>query len=499
MAAIAKLLFSRKTPNIPSLLEISLDDIRIGLENESFTATDLVHAYTKGIQEIDYVFKSAIEVNPDAASITQQLDEEAKNPGRRGPLHRVPIMLKNNIVTLNRMEATAGSAALLGAKSAHEASIVPKLCEAGAVILGKITLTEWAHHRWSNAPTGWCPRGSQCTRPFYPNMNASGSSTGSGVATVLRLTFAALGTETGGSICNPAGKANVVGLKPTTGLVARDGLVPASNRLDAATILTAIAGRSEADNRTWDIPLDKIPDYSSAYQSSNLKGIQIDESEAFDKVIHELKNAGAEIVDKVELSAAKAWETYSSTDQLIVTISYFAPSLANYFKTLKSNPNNLHSLEDLIEYTKRAPAEAYLRYNVDTFELALRKDHYESDKYRKLEEFRADVVSRGGIDGSLDRRKFEVLVTPTAAGTPVSFASLGGSPLIAVPLGFYGPNTSVVKDKKGDVVSIAPGIRFPNCFCAGRFEEEKLVRVAHAFEAIHEMEAGNSTSYRRRI
>ena len=258
-------------------------------------------------------------------------------------------------------------------------------------------------------------------------------------------------------------------------------MIPASNSLDtvgpfartvkdAAAILTIIAGRSDRDRRTWAIPFDRTPDYAASCQSKDLRGIRIgvprqsfgsiepDEAKAFEMAIKELQSTGAEIVDNIELLAAKDWESYSSADRMSVTVADLADSLADYFKTLKTNPNNLHSLEDLIEYTKNTPEEEYPQYNVATFELALDKKYYSSEKFKKLEELRAYITSEGGIEGALDRNKLDVLVVPTAATTPVSFASLAGSPIIAVPLGFYGPDTPVVKDKKGDLISQAPGI-----------------------------------------
>lgn len=234
--------------------------------------------------------------------------------------------------------------------------------------------------------------------------------------------------------------------------------------------MSAIAGKSDRDARTKDIPFDKVPDYSAACQSKDLKGIRVgiprqsigdiepDEARAFKKAIEALKSAGAEIIDEVKLLAANEWEAYSSSDRMSVTVADLAESLASYLNSLTANPNNLHSLEDLVEYTKNTPEEEFPRYDVATFELALDKAHYDSEKYEKLEKLRSYIASEGGIDGALDREKLDVLVVPTAASTPVSFASLSGSPVIAVPLGFYGPDTSVVKDKKGDLITLAPGI-----------------------------------------
>ncbi|TPX12800.1 uncharacterized protein E0L32_006680 [Thyridium curvatum] len=344
-------------------------------------------------------------------------------------------------------------------------------------------------------------------------MKASGSSTGSAVATTLGLTFAALGTEADGSICNPAGKASLVGLKPTTGLVSRDGVIPASNRLDtvglftrrvrdSAAILSVIAGKSDRDSRTQDIPFDTIPNYVAACSSTDLGGIRIGiprqsigsvepaETEAFEKAIQELKSAGAEIVDDVKLTAADEWESYSSHDRMSVTIADLAESLEKYFATLETNPNGLHSLKDLIDYTRNTPEEDFAHYNTATFEMALDHDHYASDKFAKLDKLREFITAGGGLGAALNRENLDVLVVPTAASTPVTFASLEGSPLITVPLGFHGPDTPVVKEKKGDLyntnyVFLFALYSFPICFLGRRFAEEKLLQIAYAFELIH--------------
>ena len=183
-----------------------------------------------------------------------------------------------------------------------------------------------------------------------------------------------------------------------------------------------------------------------------------DETKAFDAAVAELKSVGAEIVADVTLLAAEEWARYSSTDQVSLTIVDLANSLSDYFATLETNPKSLHSLQDLIEYTGNTPGEGYPLYNVDTFDLALDKAHYDSDKFRNLTELHEYIKTDGGIEGVLRRENLDVLAVPTAARIPVSFASLAGSPLISMPLGFHGPGTPVGKDKKGDLINLAPGI-----------------------------------------
>lgn len=408
-------------------------------------------------------------------------------------------MLKDNIVTLDRMEGTSGSHALLGAKPAHESTVAQKLRDAGAILLGKTNLSEWANARWNNASTGWSPRGGQCTGPFYPRMKASGSSTGSAVATVLGLTFASLGTEvrcftfachsesrlteqqTGGSIIGPAGKASVVGLKPTTGLVSRDGTVPHTrsrdtvgpltrNVKDAATILSVIAGKSLRDSLTSDIPFSQIPDYAASCRSTNLHGVRIgiprahfgkvdsDVSQAFEKAIISLQSAGAEIFENVQLQAADQWQSYTSTERLLLIYSELASTVSEYLHNLVSNPNDLHTMEDLIEYTKTTPEEAFPDRDVSKFELSLNHTHYASETHKEMLEMCKHIAADGGIAGALDRLGLDVLVAPATASLPLWFASFGNSPVIAVPLGFSAPDTPVIKDPLGDLITSAPGI-----------------------------------------
>ncbi|KAI0539701.1 glutamyl-tRNA amidotransferase subunit A [Xylaria digitata] len=402
MAALVKLtppLEREVTSPIPSLLGISLDGISIGFDVGIFTATDVVCAYLKRIEEVNHLFESVLEINKDAVRIARELDEEAKKSGRRG-----------------------------------------------AIILGNASLTEWANYGWNNAATGWCPRG----------MKTSGSSTGSVVSTSLGLAFAAIGTETNGSICNPARKGNLVGLKPTTGLVSRDGIIPASYRFDttrpftqnvkdAATILRIIAGKTCQKSDLSGIRID-IPRHC-------IQVIQQDEAATFANAVKTLDILGAEI---------------SLKDTMSVTIADLADSLGDYSKSLETIPQSIDSLQELIEYTKATAEERYPTYN----------------KYKKLGDLFESIRTDGGSQGALDREKLDVLIVPIATSIPVTFASLAGSPLIAVPLGFYGPDTPVAKDSKGDLIALAPGIPFPICFFTRRFEEELLLKVAHAFEQL---------------
>src|SRR3954470_20788749 len=238
------------------LEEITITELQEGMKSGRFTARSLVEKYTKRIEDIDKRGPSVnaiIEMNPDALSIAQELDRERKAKGPRGPLHGIPVLIKDNINTADRMMTTAGSLALVGSKPAKDAFVAQKLRVAGAVILGKTNLSEWANIRSSHSTSGWSGRGGLTKNPYALNRNACGSSSGSGVAVSANFCAAAIGTETDGSIVCPAHANGIVGLKPTVGLVSRAGILPISHSqdgagpmartvADAALLLTVIAG-----------------------------------------------------------------------------------------------------------------------------------------------------------------------------------------------------------------------------------------------------------------
>ncbi|KAK4197978.1 amidase signature domain-containing protein [Triangularia verruculosa] len=413
---LSKLAFWRSTSSssdIPSLLDITLDDIAAGLDSGKFTVLDLVRAYLKRINEVDDHFRSIPKTNSDAEAIAQSLDDEIKTP-----LHGVPIVFKDCIVT-HDMEATSGSTVLLGAKPANESTVAANLRRAGCVILGKAAQTEWQNFRYTNQPTGWTARRGQCTGTFFPNMKASGSSIGSAVATSLGLSFAGVGAETDGSICNPAGKASIVGLKATAGLISRDGVIPNSNRLDAlgimarnvkdaATFLSAMAGKSEQDPLTNEIPFEKIPNYPLSCATSDLKGIKIgvptslvgrlepEEARSFEVAVSVLEMLGATVIHNVALLAEERWRATT----------------------------RIRTLQDLIDLTKADPNEDYPNHNVESFEIAANLDPA-SQEFKELEAARDFVKGEGGLQAAMDRNQLDLFVTPTYSDIPGDLITVG--------------------------------------------------------------------------
>ena len=216
--------------SFPLLLEATLDDLTAGLESNLFTSADLVKAYSLRILEVNSTLHVVTELNPDALAIAKHADELRKNGTILGPLHGIPILIKNNIATGDAMNNTAGSFALLGAKQG-DSTIAAKLRKAGAIILGKTNLSQWANFRSNNSTNGWSAYGGQTTGAYYPEQDPSGSSSGSGVASSIGLALGALGTETSGSILSPADVSNLVGIKPSVGLTSRHLVIPVSDNL----------------------------------------------------------------------------------------------------------------------------------------------------------------------------------------------------------------------------------------------------------------------------
>lgn len=288
--------------SFPSLFDVTLEELIVGLESKLFTSKDLVNvsrdfecfhrltdqAYVARINEVNGTLHAITQLNPDASSIASQLDAERANGTVRGPLHGIPIIIKNNIATADKMDNTAGSFALAGAKVTRDSTIAAKLRKAGAVILGKANLSQWANFRSDNSTNGWSAIGGQVYGAYYYDQDPSGSSSGSAVSSSIGLSLAALGTETDGSIIGPSDANNVVGIKPTVGLTSRDLVIPISQHQDtvgpiartvkdAAYILSAIAGYSPYDNYTSAIPYPNhaIPDYTAACNFSALRGKRI--------------------------------------------------------------------------------------------------------------------------------------------------------------------------------------------------------------------------------
>ncbi|PVH82022.1 amidase signature enzyme [Cadophora sp. DSE1049] len=417
-------------------------------------------AYLARIAEVNNTFHAVTEVNPDALAIAAELDAERSTGSIRGPLHGIPILLKNLIATNDKMNNTAGSWALVGARVPRDSTVAQKLRAAGAILLGKANLSEWANARSSNSTDG------------YP----SGSSSGSAVATALGLALGALGTETDGSIISPASFSNVVGIKPTVGLTSRYLVIPISEHQDtvgplartvkdAAMILKAIAGTDPRDNYTSDIPGGITPDYVAACKYSALSGVRLgiprnvlflsDDKyapmiEAFEKAVNVLRHAGATIVEDTNFTAAA--EFLNSNLPQVVVNADITVDLKKYFDSL----TDTGQWDEALASWNNTDPRFWPAYQQNLY--------YGGD---------------GGLLGAIKRHNLDAVILPSELSS--DWAAAVGSPIVSVPMSSYPAGTPVVKNDRS-LVESAPNMPFGLGFLGERFTERKLIGMAYAFE-----------------
>ncbi|KAH7059035.1 amidase [Macrophomina phaseolina] len=494
---------------VPNLIDATIEDLQTGLDAALFTSVDLVNAYIARINEVNSTVHAVTELNPDAIEIARQLDAERGNGTSRGPLHGIPILIKNNIATKDKMNNTAGSYALLGAKVPRDAAVARKLREAGAVILGKTGLSQWANFRSNNSTNGWSAYGGQVTAAYYPNQDPSGSSSGSGVSSDLGLALASLGTETDGSILSPSNKNNLVGIKPTVGLTSRNLVIPISEHQDtvgpmartvkdAATILSAIAGPDPFDNYTLASPFlnTSLPNYIAACNASALSGARIgiptnvlstyasflsapELSAFYDTALPVLAAAGATLVPNANFSAFDQY--INSSNETLVLNADFLANLAAYLAALSFNPTNVTDLADVRAFTRSFPLEDYPDRDTGAWDDALDVQGWSNDDPRFWAAYQADLFlgGEGGVLGVLEREGLDAVVLPTSVSPGVP--AIVGSPVVTVPLGFLPPNASVVASRRG-LVDEGPGIPFGLSFLGRKWDEATLIGLAYAFE-----------------
>ena len=503
---------STKGVHFPSLYDVTTEELIVGLESGLFTSVDLVNGYIARINEVNDTLRAVTQLNPDAIEIAQQLDDERAKGATRGPLHGLPIIIKNNIATDDSMDTTAGSYALAGAKVPRDSTMAMKLRKAGAILLGKANLSQWANFRSNNGSSGWSAIGGQVIGPYFPDQDPSGSSSGSGVSSSLGLALATLGTETDGSIISPSDANNVVGIKPTVGLTSRDLVIPISEHQDtigpiartvkdAAYILNAIAGFSAYDNYTSAIPFPDytIPDYVAACNFSGLRGKRIGiprnvfdtprvRNSAFGAILDTfdnyalpvLRSAGAIIVDNTTWPGYDA-EPVNRTS--VVLEADFISDLHNYLAELTYNPNNVTTLELVREFTQGYPLEDYPDRDTAVWDDAL--DYYggennTSPAFWGNYTLGLELAGPQGITGSIANYSLDALIIPTFFAS--HFPAVLGSPVISVPLGAYPEGTNVTQNSRGDLNQTGPGIPFGLAFLAEKWSEEKLIGMAYAFE-----------------
>ncbi|KAI0797308.1 amidase signature enzyme [Irpex lacteus] len=486
----------------PDLYEASISELQSGLESGLFTSVDLVKAYFARIDEVNLkgpTLRAVIETNPSALQQAKALDLERHLRGPRGPLHGIPILLKDNIATLHSegMNTTAGSFALLGSVVPRDAGVAAKLRAAGAIILGKANLSEWANFRGS-VPSGFSGRGGQSSSPYVPLGDPSGSSSGSGIATAIGLTAAALGSETDGSIVSPSEMNNLVGIKPTVGLTSRAGVIPISSHqdtvgpmarsvTDAATILTIIAGKDRLDNFTLAQP-PTVPDYTKALNKNALRGVRLGVARqfagnraavlaAFNASLQIMQGLGATIVDPADFPDFT--EIRASRNETIVLDTDFKVDVNNYIAGLVEVPTGVKDLADLIAFnTAHADQELPPPFWTDQSIFISSENTTQDQAYFDALAADKDLGQTRGIDATLKQFKLDALILPTsgAAGP----AAIAGYPLVTVPLGFLPANTTL--SAATPTRATGPNQPFGISFMGTAFSEFQLISFAFAYE-----------------
>jgi amidase len=477
---------------------LSIDELQAGMKSGKFTARSLAEKYLARIKAIDQAgptLKSVVELNPDALKIADELDAERKAQTLRGPLHGIPLLIKDNIDTADRMATTAGSLALAGARPKQDAFIVKRLRDAGVVILGKTNLSEWANIRCSTSTSGWSARGGQTKNPYALDRNPSGSSSGSGVAVSSSLCAAAIGTETDGSILSPASVNGIVGVKPTVGLVSRSGIIPISHNQDTAgpmcrsvrdavMILDAIAGPDPNDSATAANARMNARAYVTNCIPNGLQGARIGVArnyfgfhEAVDAVmvraLEAMKKQGAVLVDPAEIpNIAKVGEFEDTV--LLFDLKH---DLNVYLAGLGPDAP-ARTLKDIIEFNEKHKAEEMPFFGQDRFIKAEAKGPLTTPEYVEALAKCRKMARTDGIDAVMDQHKLDALVAPTdgpawltdrvtgdhVLASSTTAAAVAGYPSITVPAGF--------------VFGLPVGISF-----FGRaWSEAVLIRLAYAFE-----------------
>jgi amidase len=438
------------------LAEMTIAQLGEAMETGERTAASIATAYLERIERIDPDLRSVIAIDPDAVGVASRLDEERRTGLTRGPLHGIPVLVKDNIETVGGPPTTAGSLALAAARPERDATLVARLREAGAVILGKANLSEWANFRSTRSSSGWSAVGGQCRNPYALDRNPSGSSSGSGVAVSANLCGVAIGTETDGSIVSPSTHNGIVGHKPTVGVVSRAGVIPISHTqdtpgpmtrtvADAVAVLLAMAGRDERDRATRDLD-------GAFVRREDLRGVRIGVARnlgdftpavvrLFDDAVEALRNAGASTAD-IEVPHVNElddpeWEVLEFE---------FKADLDAYLSTAAGS--TVRSLEELIAFDLTHPAEEMPFFGQEILESSLEKGPLTDPAYLEALATSGRLSREEGLDVALGDA-FDVLVTPSAgpawltdhvngdAEGPASStpAAVSGYPSVSVPMG----------------------------------------------------------------
>lgn len=473
--------------------EADIADLQARMASGELDSVTLARAYLDRIARLDRAgprLRAVIELNPDALREAAQLDAERRRGQLRGPLHGIPVLLKDNIGA-SPMSTTAGSLALEGFRP-DDAFLVKRLRAAGALILGKTNLSEWANFRSSQSVSGWSARGGQTRNPYRLSHSPCGSSSGSAVAVSANLAVAAIGTETDGSIVCPAAVNGVVGLKPTVGLVSREGILPISfsqdtagpmarSVADAAALLTAMAGRDEADPATATMPGRAVYDYTSRLNADGLRGARVGVlygdlmqkpgiAPALQHAVAVLRDAGATVVP-VQLPTQGQWQDA----ERIVLMHEFKAGLQRYFTTYQAP---VRSLEDVIAWNRQHAGKELALFDQDLMETAAAMGGPGTPAYIRARSDARRLAGPEGIDAVLREQKLDALVAPTTGvawpirpgsgddfpGESYSAAAVAGYPSLTVPMAHVN------------------GLPLGLLFMGTAWSEPRLIELGYAYE-----------------
>jgi len=478
--------------------ELSVAELQSRMAKGTLTSRTLTAAYLARIAAVDRsgpTLNSVIETNPDALAIAAERDAERRAGKVRGPLHGIPVLIKDNIDSADRMQTTAGSLALVGKPAPRDAFIVQRLREAGAVLLGKTNLSEWANFRSTRSTSGWSGRGGQTRHPFVIDRNPCGSSSGTGSAISANLAAVGIGTETDGSIICPSSICGLVGIKPTVGLWSRSGIIPISSSQDtagpmarsvsdAATLLGALTGVDSRDRVTADSAGKSVPDYTTFLNAKSLQGARIGVARnmagfhpmtdaAFERAIESLRTAGAVIVDPANVPTVGKYDE-AELDVLL----YEFKAGVNAYLAERGSTVSVRTMDDVIAFN-RANAGAEMPYfGQEQMERAQSMGSLEDAKYRDAVATCRRLSRDEGLDAIMAQHSLDAIVAPSNgpswptdlingdrySGGNSSVAAVAGYPSITVPMGF------------------ADALPLGLSFIGRAWSEGRLIGLAYAFE-----------------
>ncbi|HEY2066777.1 MAG TPA: amidase [Gemmatimonadaceae bacterium] len=481
------------------LEEKTIAELQAGMKSGRYTAHSLVEQYLGRIDALDQrgpMLRHVIETNPYALAIADTLDTERKNGKVRGPLHGIPVLVKDNIDTADRMTTTAGSLALAGSRAAQDAFVIERLRAAGAIILGKTNLSEWANFRSTHSSSGWSARGGQGRNPYALDRTPSGSSSGSAGATAASYCAVAVGTETDGSVTSPSAACSLVGMKPTVGLVSRSGIIPIAHSQDTAgpmartvtdlaILLNALAGTDARDPATHAYHGKPNVDYTRYLLVDGLRGARIGVARkrytgynphadaALEAALHVMKSHGARIVDPADITTAGQFDDA----EYDVLLHEFKADLNAYLAMVPAAALP-RTLADVIAFNRNHAGEEMPYFGQEIFEAAQKKGPLTSSSYRKALDKCRTLSRKKGLDATFSKHRLDALVAPTqgppslidlangdsSSGSSTTPCAVAGYPAITVPMGY------------------AFGLPLGISFMGLPWQEPKLLKYAYAFE-----------------